>query len=481
MIYIFHNDYICYNGCEYFQIIKEGMPFMKKLFYFGILLISSVTIAGCSISIGNEPENKESSNNEQKSEQKNQDAKDDNNKEASKSGSDSNSKSDSKSDKKVTNISETQSVAMTLLEPEIDSKVITADELLSGSYTQKFGNGEEITDSVDKVELSESPELGKMKNKPDGMKFYGMSPSKGSYATIVGINKDQVVYIYTQSPISDYNDVKDSKTFTSFNIADLYNNHKDDSKVSELENKIEYGESLETKHDSSASQEDKNSNEYYAKVWLTALPNYKDSDNSSGTKPELNHESLEGEYLNPYNKENTIKYPKGVQRLAGVPTAAGNVVYKNNDDGTISIYDVPSHFHDREWLDDDEWSQKESESIMNNPKVMKLYEPSDEELQRVVEMFDGTTKEENKSEDIDEDDEKEEVTRENVIDKVEAYEGGKLNTDKYTIKEPEKNDDGEWGFSYLDKEGNLVGSYIIDEDGVVTEYDEDGVEVGSGE
>ena len=42
------------------------MPFMKKIFYFGIVLVSSVTIAGCSISIGNEPENKDSSNNEQK-------------------------------------------------------------------------------------------------------------------------------------------------------------------------------------------------------------------------------------------------------------------------------------------------------------------------------------------------------------------------------------------------------------------------------
>ena len=94
---------------------------MKKIFYFGIVLVSSVTIAGCSISIGNEPENKDSSNNEQKSEQKNQNAQDSNS---------NNETSKSNSDKEVTNISETQSVAMTLLEPEIDSEVITADELL---------------------------------------------------------------------------------------------------------------------------------------------------------------------------------------------------------------------------------------------------------------------------------------------------------------------------------------------------------------
>lgn len=66
------------------------------------------------------------------------------------------------------------------------------------------------------------------------------------------------------------------------------------------------------------------------------------------------------------------------------------------------------------------------------------------------------------------------VTRDNVIDIVESYEGGYLDTDKYTYKEPEKRDNGEWGFSYTDKDGNLAGSYIIDKDGYVTKYDENG-------
>lgn len=73
----------------------------------------------------------------------------------------------------------------------------------------------------------------------------------------------------------------------------------------------------------------------------------------------------------------------------------------------------------------------------------------------------------------------EEVTRDNVIDKVESYEGESLDTDTYTYKEPEETDDG-WGFSFTDKDGNLAGSYTIDDDGYVTEYDEDGEEVNSG-
>lgn len=72
------------------------------------------------------------------------------------------------------------------------------------------------------------------------------------------------------------------------------------------------------------------------------------------------------------------------------------------------------------------------------------------------------------------------VTRDNVIDKVESYEGHKLDTDEYTYQEPEKHGDT-WGFSFTDKDGDLAGSYKIDaDDGYVTEYDEDGEEVSSG-
>lgn len=68
------------------------------------------------------------------------------------------------------------------------------------------------------------------------------------------------------------------------------------------------------------------------------------------------------------------------------------------------------------------------------------------------------------------------VTRENVMDFVEEYEGETLDTDTYTFKEPEQKEDGSWGFAYYTKDGELAGSYIVDEDGAVTKYDEDGIE-----
>lgn len=68
----------------------------------------------------------------------------------------------------------------------------------------------------------------------------------------------------------------------------------------------------------------------------------------------------------------------------------------------------------------------------------------------------------------------ENVTRNNVIDYVEEYEGEPLDTEIYTYKEPEKTEDDEWGFSFTDKHGELAGSYIVDKNGNVTKYDENG-------
>lgn len=56
--------------------------------------------------------------------------------------------------------------------------------------------------------------------------------------------------------------------------------------------------------------------------------------------------------------------------------------------------------------------------------------PSDDETD------DDSSSDDNSSSDSSSD--SEEVTRDNVIDKVESYEGEKLDTDTYTFKEPEK-------------------------------------------
>lgn len=80
------------------------------------------------------------------------------------------------------------------------------------------------------------------------------------------------------------------------------------------------------------------------------------------------------------------------------------------------------------------------------------------------------------NQDTDYEDDTNTVTRENVMDFVETYEGETLDTGTYTFKEPEQRENGSWGFAFYTKDGDLAGSYIVDEDGNVTKYDKNGVE-----
>ncbi|MCE5041928.1 Ltp family lipoprotein [Mammaliicoccus sciuri] len=98
-----------------------------------------------------------------------------------------------------------------------------------------------------------------------------------------------------------------------------------------------------------------------------------------------------------------------------------------------------------------------------------------EEAQYAIDNIENHISDED-SDDEDTDDEYDTVTRSNVMDIVEDYEGSILDTDTYTYREPEKRDDGSWGFAFYTKDGELAGSYIVDEEGIVTKYDEDGVE-----
>ncbi|MEB6057081.1 Ltp family lipoprotein [Mammaliicoccus sciuri] len=98
-----------------------------------------------------------------------------------------------------------------------------------------------------------------------------------------------------------------------------------------------------------------------------------------------------------------------------------------------------------------------------------------EEAQYAIDNIENHISDED-SDDEDTDDEYDTVTRSNVMDIVEDYEGSTLDTNTYTYREPEKRDDGSWGFAFYTKDDELAGSYIVDEDGIVTKYDEDGVE-----
>lgn len=249
----------------------------------------------------------------------------------------------------------------------------------------------------------------------------------------------------------------------------------DDSKSANKQNQ-KSGHTKNNEHNQSSntnSNESTNSPQHFAKVWVSVLENQGGSVDASKTK--IEHKDVSGEVLNPYNESASATYPNGTQALYGSPTAAGQVIYKDNNDGTVDVYNVPSHFQDKRW-DEDDYSQSESNRILNNPKTVKLQDLSQNEINAWTSVISesNSSSESSSSDDSSNDNDSGSVTRENVIDKVEDYEGHILDTSAYTYKEPEQQDNGDWGFSFTDKDGELAGSYIIDSDGNVTKYDENG-------
>lgn len=218
------------------------------------------------------------------------------------------------------------------------------------------------------------------------------------------------------------------------------------------------------------NSESTNSPQHYAKVWLSVI-----GKNSNTDDMDISHKDVSGEVLNPYNESASATFPNGTQALYGSPTAAGQVIYKDNNDGTVDVYDVPSHFQDKRW-DEDEYSKNESNRILNNPKTINLKNISQSEIDNFTSIISESSDSNDSSnnDDSNSDDSSDKVTRDNVIDKVEDYEGEQLDTSQYTYKEPEQSDNGDWGFSFTDKDGDLAGSYIVEQDGNVTKYDEDG-------
>lgn len=316
---------------------------MKKLLFLSgtaLLLLAACNNDDSSSdnkSASNVEDSQKSENSNKGDNSKSSSSKDSSNKE---SNSDS-SKSSSSND--IANLSEKEKVALVFLANESGKYTLTKNDILTGRYTAQMSDGKE-TKTLKNFAVSR--EIQDIPNSPEGMKFYGVSPSVGMFGSIIGVSDDKIYLGGTQSEIPSYKDA------------------------------LKYGEEHDTK-------------EVYEK--------YKDS----------------SEFESVANK--------------------------------INVYDKMPTFSD----DDDEESDDDSSSDDNSSS--------------------------------DSSSDSEEVTRDNVIDKVESYEGENLDTDEYTFKEPEKTSDGKWGFSYDDKDGNLAGSYTVDvDDGYVTKYDENGDKIGSG-
>lgn len=440
---------------------------MKK-HYLAIGAITATTLlAGCDLGdvIGNHNSDKQSEHKTSKSTH-------------SSNQNHSNSNKHNKSKDNVDNLTQSEKVALALNDPSVSDYVINANELKNHSYFANYNGGGEQK-NIDTYQLETTEQL---EGAPSDMKFYNAQPAKGSFATIIGVGSDKVFIAATQSP-GTYEQFMNSSTGHELDVDTLFDKYSKSIDYKKIAKQISFSGSKSSESRHTSNTDSKNSKEYFARVWLTAR---NDVDNIF-KEDSMNYTPIDmsGEPINPYNKEASKVYPDGTILLSPSYMYLGHVIFKDNGDGTVTFYDVPSHFQDRRW-DEDDYTKNETTRILNNGETKQLVNPSEAKLDEVANHITSDTPEQPEEFDTDTESSSddtssekdtssdEKVTRANVIDKVEDYEGHQLDTETYTYKEPEQDENGDWGFSILDKNGDLVGSYIVTSDGIVTKYDEHG-------
>ncbi|PFG07663.1 hypothetical protein [Bacillus sp. es.034] len=117
----------------------------------------------------------------------------------------------------------------------------------------------------------------------------------------------------------------------------------------------------------------------YARVWLQVIGN--------GDVEELNVRHISaGEQLNPYD-DKSVAYPEDVIVLTGKAMADGTVTYSGNGDGTINVYDVPSHWPSNEQME--ESMEEYTQGIVDDTEKVSVDAGDEEEVVGLIGKISG--------------------------------------------------------------------------------------------
>lgn len=110
-----------------------------------------------------------------------------------------------------------------------------------------------------------------------------------------------------------------------------------------------------------------------AKVWLTKFGGVDPSVSSLA----ISH-SPAGTDVGPVS--GSVTFPRPTIGVGAIPVASGGLTYADNSDGTVTIYEVPSHFQDPRLLEDAEYGRQFTQNILDTAYTLQLKEFSNEQL-----------------------------------------------------------------------------------------------------
>lgn len=131
-------------------------------------------------------------------------------------------------------------VALMLLNPNLNKRFISGQEVLEGKYTGIM-QGQTHTFKVNEIRLIKGKQALNIAGAPNGMDFYEVSPVCGPYVTYVGISREYVIIGGTQAAVLNYNDEINQGNASQFKVSDLEKQGIPKAQVNAVASKIVLG------------------------------------------------------------------------------------------------------------------------------------------------------------------------------------------------------------------------------------------------
>lgn len=196
----------------------------------GLIFLTSMSVAVTLSACNNDKdssEEKATNKTESKSEKKASESK-----EATTNANEDSKKNDDSKTEDTKQLSEKERLALAFFADDVDQYILTKDEALTGFFDTTQG-GKKEKKQLYKLLLIKTNNVA---NAPEDMNFYQVYPSKGSFASVIGVSKDKIFVGGTQGAF-DYKEMKD--TSNEYSIEDLYKQNKSYSSLDELAKKIQ--------------------------------------------------------------------------------------------------------------------------------------------------------------------------------------------------------------------------------------------------
>lgn len=131
-------------------------------------------------------------------------------------------------------------VALLILNPNLDQKYITGQEVLEGKYSA-IVQDQIHHFKVNEVRLLQGQFEPTVIQAPEGMKFYTFDPQSGPYAVYIGVSRDKVAIWRSQAAYENYPEKLADGSITEYNVSDLKKMNISTAQIQAVANKIVIG------------------------------------------------------------------------------------------------------------------------------------------------------------------------------------------------------------------------------------------------